>query len=249
MSSYNFSIANDTANAALVAGKLAGEITNSSISAALDSVSANGDAITIAFSSSLSAEEQTTLAAVLSAHDGEPIPESLEPQLVDLVTKTPSGKPLVASAKPDGESKTYISHNFCTDGSSWELDSVVLGLGDLSIYKAEVQFTMDVMDSFNSNANYQLRMDVYAGGFPVPGQERIFNTIFDVFDLGNAHYTMQAPNTTTMGGGLTTVVFDYTDTITMIAAYGMKIVFSSLGGAVLPGTHCSVSMVAGPKQV
>jgi hypothetical protein len=139
MSSYNFSITNDTENAALVAGKLAGEITNSSITAALDSVSANGDAITIAFSSSLSAEEQTTLAAVLASHDGIPIPESAEPQEVTVTQLTDfddTGRPIVKSATTDS-GWAYLAHGIemttSKDNSAISKDYKGNDRGDLTI--------------------------------------------------------------------------------------------------------------------
>ena len=54
------------------------------------------------------------------------------PKTIKLPSETPLGVPKVAVTKPDGDSKTYTSHNFCddstwpaTNNSVWQLDSVV----------------------------------------------------------------------------------------------------------------------------
>jgi len=175
------------------------------------------------------------------------------PKEIDLTTKTPAGLNKVAITKPDGNSKTYISHNFCDSStwssptdSSWALDSVALGLGDLKVFKAEVQFTHDVIDAFNNDNAKKFLLDIMAGGARVDSDSKIFTTIFDIYDLGNKHYHTPAGSQTTLGGGINTVQFDYTDTIVLISAYAMQMKFFTENDLELPGTHCSVSLVAGP---
>ena len=244
---YTYSVANDTANGDLNPNTLEQEIRDSSLTVALDYIARNNDVLDIFFKANLPAQEQTDLSALISAHTAE---ADNQPDEVQLVTKTPLGIPKVAVTKPDGESRTYISHNFCDDttwpaanNSAWELDSVVLGLGKLKVYRAEVQFTHDVELSTQTTPG-EMEMDVIAGGSPVPSEAKVFKSLLDVFDLGNKHYSMDA----TVDGipGLTTVQFDYTDAIILDPALGMKIRFQMKNHAKMGGTHCSVSLVAGP---
>lgn len=81
MSSYNYSIANDTQNGLLNLTNLAENIEASTIVPTLDNISTNGDSIVIYFNANLSTEEQATLLALLNAHDGTPDPELPEPEL------------------------------------------------------------------------------------------------------------------------------------------------------------------------
>ena len=72
MSSYNYSISLDTSNALLNSSKLETSIQASSISQVLSGISTNGDSMIIKFGTSLTAEEQGTLNALVASHDGTP---------------------------------------------------------------------------------------------------------------------------------------------------------------------------------
>lgn len=70
MTSYNYSIQNDTANSKLNIDDLDFEIRNSSITVALDSISSSSDNLAINFKLSLSASEETELNTLVSNHQG-----------------------------------------------------------------------------------------------------------------------------------------------------------------------------------
>lgn len=242
---FVFSVSNATKNARLNAADLNKEIAGSAISKSVTSLHSDGDQLFINFNQGLDPVEVTILDAVIASHEGNGPVETATPQLVEFSTKSTGGINKIATIKPDGQTKTYISHNFCTDGSAWQFDN----LGQFTkIYKAEVQFTMDVIESFNTNPDIALIMDVMAGPNAIPSEQKVFNTIFDVSDLGNQHHQVWAPieAVPTMGGGLVTVIFDYTDAIGLDHNLGMGIRFSCLNDQAIPGTHCSVSLVAGP---
>jgi hypothetical protein len=120
MSSYNYSIASDTANAKVNSPKLTIEIDESSITIGLDRIDTDGDTLTIVFDSSLSAEEETTLDGLIGAHDGESIPVVESPQLVTLEEKkSPTTNRLeVQIMKPEGSSATIVTYDWC-DKTTW----------------------------------------------------------------------------------------------------------------------------------
>ena len=85
MSSYTYSIINDTLNAKVVPDKLQDEINASdSIDNTLSSVGTVSSDIIIKFATALDAAEQTALNAIVAAHDGEPVEENGKAQLVKL---------------------------------------------------------------------------------------------------------------------------------------------------------------------
>ena len=241
---YTYSIATDTANGKLDEDSLVLEISQSSITIALDTMAVIADEIQITFKAALSAAEETALDAVIAAHQGVSIEP--EPPIVQLSTKTPEGLNEIAITKPDGNAKTYISHNFC-DSSTWNAhdDStwcLVAPAGKLfKVLKAEVQFSHDVQMGSHVPPR-QMKLDVMAGGAPVPDESKVFNSITDVFDLGNKHYSMDA--TVDGVGGMTTVVFDYANVILLRSSWGMSMNFYTADHTELGGSHCSVSLVA-----
>lgn len=174
----------------------------------------------------------------------------LKPQdisTVSLTTTTPLGVPKVAVIKPDGTSKTYISHNFC-DNTTWPAtnDSVwVFGPSAgkrMIIMKAEVQFSHDVALGSQTPAG-EMYFDIFAGGVKIPSESRVFASIGDVFSLGNAHYTMSEA-VDDIPTGITTVVFDYADSITLESDVAMEIRISTKNNVPMGGTFCTVSLVA-----
>lgn len=76
MSTYTYSIATDTANALVNANDLIEEITQSTISKTVNQINTNGDDLDIIFSSSITSQEETTLDAVVAAHEGNPPTEA-----------------------------------------------------------------------------------------------------------------------------------------------------------------------------
>jgi hypothetical protein len=70
MTTYTYSIANDTANGAVFAHILQNEIADTSISVALDGVSTYGDNLNIVFKGSITTEEETILGQIVALHDG-----------------------------------------------------------------------------------------------------------------------------------------------------------------------------------
>jgi len=171
------------------------------------------------------------------------------PKEVGLSYKTALGIPKIAMVKPDGDSKTLISHNFCDkttwadpNDSTWTVEPPS-GFRYL-LQKAEVQFSHDVQLETLATPG-EMHSEIFYQGASLPDHHKIFKSIMDVFDLGNKHHTMNA----TVDGvpGVTTVVFDYTDSIVLESAAQMKMVFSTLNNLELGGKHCSVSVVATPE--
>ena len=83
MSTYNYSIANDTANALLNNGVLSAAISASTISVSLDTINSDGDIISIIFTSAISASEEITLTSLVNAHDGTLL-DTIQPTKVSI---------------------------------------------------------------------------------------------------------------------------------------------------------------------
>ena len=77
MSTYNYSIANDTKNSLLYSPTLVESINTSSISKQASRIDTSGDVIHVVFSAALTAEEEVTLTSLINAHNGES-PENVE---------------------------------------------------------------------------------------------------------------------------------------------------------------------------
>lgn len=73
---YNYSISSDTANAKASVDSLRSEIEESAITIAIETITTSGDDLDITMKDALSGAEQTTLYGVVSAHQGEPLPEN-----------------------------------------------------------------------------------------------------------------------------------------------------------------------------
>lgn len=246
MSIHTYSIVSNTKNARLNASDLQSEISLSSISTSVDAVYSDGDVLNVKFNNTPTSEEIDILVAVIALHEGnEPVVEQI-PQLVELSTTTPSGLNEIAITKPDGNAKTFISHNFCdnttwpsTNDSTWELTAPAGKI--YKVLKAEVQFSHDVQMGSHSSPK-TMKLDLMVGGYAYPDESKTFNSITDVFDLGNKHYSM---NETVDGvPGMTTVVFDYANTILLKSSLAMSMKFYSLDNTEFGGRHCSVSLVA-----
>lgn len=127
--SFNYSIANDTANGALSGADLKSEIESSSITIALNDVSSAGDTLTINFKANLSAGEETTLNGVVSAHTGV-ITKSAEPVEVEV---TP---PFANKKLTDGRSLFKRVH-----GANATISANSTGTIDITVPYSEVKFT------------------------------------------------------------------------------------------------------------
>lgn len=209
----------------------------------LSALQASSDEFIVVFNNSLNASDQAEVRKVVEAHNGGKV---VVPQTVTLATKTGLGVPFLATKKPDGNSVTHISHNFC-DSNDWPSPTasfweVKPPSGEVwKLLKAEVQFTHDVQISQLATPN-EVIMDVMAGGQSV--DQKVFKSVLDVFRYGNAHYSMDQ----TVDGvpGVTTVVFDYADAIVLDSSLGMSMQFELKDQTELGGTHCSISIVVDP---
>lgn len=114
--------------------------------------------------------------------------------------------PIVATRKEERDFNTIVSHNFCdnatwvngTTDSSWEIQP---NTGKrLALSRSEIQFKHDL-----DLTNNQVKLDYYAwvgAGQQAVVQTITFNTVENIFELGNAHYESSLFN------GLTTVQFN-----------------------------------------
>lgn len=98
---YTYSIASDTSNALLNSEILISSVEASTITKTLTTINSSGDSFTIVFDESLTAEEQTTLNALVAAHDGTPTPDEEIPQKVELISTTQS-QPFTSKVLSDG---------------------------------------------------------------------------------------------------------------------------------------------------
>jgi hypothetical protein len=85
---YSYDITTDFLNQKVNVRKLSIEIEDSNIPNELDSVHTDGDNCDIWFSTSLSAGSQSTLSALVSAHDGNPVPNPIQNFLDENATVT-----------------------------------------------------------------------------------------------------------------------------------------------------------------
>lgn len=243
---YTYSIASDTLNAACAPSKLHDEITQSSITIGVDRVDTNGDELKIVFVSAISTEEQTTLTALVGAHDGQQVVEPNEPKEVSIGSYTDLGVPLIAIKKPDGQSRTVISHNYCdnttwpaTDNSLWQIAPPPGKIWN--VLRAEVQFSHDIEMATLTPTAEAMSLEVMAGGFAV--DSKLFPSIASIFDLGNDHFSTPAGVILDGNPGMTTVRFDYQDTIVLRSSLAMSMDFQLVADIELGGTHCTVSAI------
>jgi len=140
MSTYTYSAANDTAGGEINPRGLHSEISNSSITIALDSVTVNGDVIDCVFKASLSPQEQSDLTAIVSAHDGEPSPQ--DPPEVKISEKDPTtikGIPVTNMVGPENSYQQTFETEWrtATLNSIHEknIDNQDIGWSSLEFYK------------------------------------------------------------------------------------------------------------------
>jgi len=184
-----------------------------------------------------------------------------------------NGNQIVVTEKGAEEFATIITHDWTDSATWQSPGSSVWKIGPsatnkkLIIPKSEVQFTHDVkMASLVTPGEFYF--DVWAfnplfnpGQAPtaespnfVPGvsegnplrvlaQRTVFTSIRDVFNYGNAHYTMNA-NVDDLQSGVTTVQFNYDQKIVLHGSFGMEIRFSTKDNLQFDGSFFTVSLIA-----
>jgi hypothetical protein len=108
---YTYSIATDTANAAVHTRSLDVAIRISAIVVALDGLTTGGDVLTVAMKDALSGGDETILDGLVSAHTGVVSASSPAPV-------SSRNVPLVMLDWREGTATDFISHNWC-DATTW----------------------------------------------------------------------------------------------------------------------------------
>jgi hypothetical protein len=139
---YNFTISTDTANGKVALTALEKEIRASSIVYALAGSSAVGNTLSITFKDVLGSSDQTTLGAVVGAHQGIPLPDPM----------TSDGYPiLIAEPRSDTSTPTILTPNWC-DPTTWYYTSarvtneVLTDSGDHLTYTSANENWIDLRD-------------------------------------------------------------------------------------------------------
>jgi hypothetical protein len=112
---YTYSIATDTANAAVHTRSLDEAIRTSAIVTALDGLTTGGDVLTVKMKDALSGGDETILDGLISAHTGVVTVAPAPPV-------TPNGVPLFQPDWREGTATDFISFNWC-DKTTWHSDS------------------------------------------------------------------------------------------------------------------------------
>ena len=113
---YTYSIANDTANAAIHPRSLDAAIRSSTIVTAIEGLTTGGDVLTVTFKEALSAGDETELGNLVGAHTG--VVTARVPPPVNS-----AGAPIVQTTWREGTAADFITHNLC-DKTTWYTDSV-----------------------------------------------------------------------------------------------------------------------------
>jgi hypothetical protein len=115
---YTYNISTDTANSKVEANALKSEIGDSTIVIAASHINTSGGFVDIWMKDALSAGDQTTLTAVVSAHAGNPLPPG--PQSVTVT----NNNIIVTPKLTNFANRSFIfGHNFC-DKTTWFGDAV-----------------------------------------------------------------------------------------------------------------------------
>lgn len=257
MTTYSYSVANDTLSGDVNARGLHSEIASSSITIALDSVNVNGDVIDCVFKAALSGAEQTTLDGLVAAHDATPTPN--DPTQVEV-----SNAPQVQAIKGVGDFETFLTHDLTGTAQTYTLEP---GSGEVyRLEKAEVQFTSDIKMA-SATTPTELYFDVWAynplfdagqsvdADDPtfVPGvssgnplrflvERQVYESIKDVFNKGNAHFHSSHAYDG-MTNPISTVQFNYPKWIELKASQGAQIRVSTKDNVSLEGEFCTVSFL------
>jgi hypothetical protein len=145
----SYSVANDTLNGLVDSGRLLEEIRESSITIAVDTISVSSDALTVNFKAALSAQEQTTLDALVAAHTGEELEEQ---NIIEM-------KPILAEG---GKRKTDIGFRFTVPaGTTYTYDYLVV---------SDLQIKGGVMYSDNQHIHDHVSLEIVDTDFLYAGE-------------------------------------------------------------------------------
>lgn len=123
LSTYTYSVSNDTANGVVDYSRLRLEIQNSDdISIALSHINVDGDTLEIVFKASLASPEETALNQILDSHTGKPLPNPVSDQGIPLRSlHGEDNKVQIVGRK--GDEVIKVTHDF-TEPCTWYGDSV-----------------------------------------------------------------------------------------------------------------------------
>lgn len=179
MTKYTYSVADDTANGVVDLNALTAETHASAIITSLNHIDLLGDVLDIWFNADLSQSDETILDGVVSAHDGEALPENqaslIEIKDVDLTSNAEKALK-VAPTKLEGSSSILVSHNFC-DKTTWWNDSV----------EVETETLSDNGDHLTYNSAHTHWVDLEHG--KVPYEDRIVDTYKPVIYINDVAQT------------------------------------------------------------
>lgn len=272
MSTHSYSILNDTANGLLNVDALKSEIEASAVTIALDSISSAGDVLTISFKAMLDAQNLTDLDNVVAAHEGQTLEKPTS--VVQLEQLTPEAKiPKVAIYEAEGDFNSVVSHNF-SDNTTWPAnDNSVFVLEPefgkrMFLKKAEVQFTHDIQLNgvselyfdvwvynplFDAGQTAEAELDTYNPFTDAPRNQlrflferKIYKSILDVLNIGNAHYTMSPVDGITHS--LSTVQFNYPRAIPLLSSQGGQVRCSSKDNVELGGQFCTITFTTSSED-
>jgi hypothetical protein len=153
---YTYSIQSDFPNHIVATDRLAQEIRASAIITALDGINTSGDVCDIWFKGSLSQGDETILAGLVAAHQGQPLPENTT-TLISTGKNTSDGSPIFAYKKPDAPKLTFITSNWC-DRTTWYSssvyveDEVATDSGDHTTYNLAHP---DVIDTYHGKISFE----------------------------------------------------------------------------------------------
>lgn len=187
---YTYSVATDTANAALAADSLKQEYENSSIVTALDYISSLGDVLDIYTKDALSTGDKTTLDSVIAAHTGvalEPDPAPVKiakpaPAFADKLT--PEGKSLFA--REQGIAGVTVAAG-ATEDIIYTVAYPAVKINGAAIFGCQLGDTVNfkVLDSttgtYTTVPNYQLNQFGYNVNMPADRYEKQYPYDADLY--------------------------------------------------------------------
>ena len=269
VTTYTYSVANDTLNGKVELDALTLEISQSSIVIGLNSINVSDDVLDILMNDAISAGEKTTLDGVVAAHEGLDI----EPETPHVIVDN-----TIAIDKGAEDFDTLISHDW-TNNTTWPAVSDSCWMFEpsastkqLKMVKSEVQFSHDVkLGSQTIPGEFYFDIWVYNPlvdlGLPIdadnptfiPGvssgnplrflyKRTVFTSIKSVFDYGNEHFTMNA-NVDGLSYGITTVKFNYDQTIILRGDQGAQVRFCTKDNQAMDGSYCTVSVVIREEDI
>lgn len=135
--------------------RLTHEIRQSSITTALDSISAAGTTCEVLFKAELSTADEAALNLIITRHIPVPLPNTNVQTVINIGEKvSPSGRTEVSVYEPEGLAATIVTHNFCDKTTWWQtalpvaLETLtpvsVDGVASTTIFNASHTFIIDL---------------------------------------------------------------------------------------------------------